>query len=65
MSSTADRMKLCEDLLAAIDRRRAETRGLGSSIEKVILDNQIRELEKDIFEDRGAFEPWLVRRRSG
>jgi hypothetical protein len=67
MSSTADRLKLWEDLLDLIDRRRNETNDplLGSAIEKVILDSQFRELEQDILEDPGAFEPWLIRRRSG
>jgi len=67
MSSTADRLKLCEDLLDLIDRRRNETNDplLGSAIEKVILDSQFRELEQDILEDPGALEPWLIRRRSG
>jgi hypothetical protein len=66
MSSSSDRMKLWEDLLAVIDRRRSETGdpALGSSIEKMILDSQVRELEQDIMDDPGAFEPWLVRRRS-
>lgn len=66
MSSTTDRMKLWEDLLGVIDRRRVEAGdpNLGSAIEKAILDSQIKELEQDIFEDPGAFEPWLVRRRA-
>ncbi len=65
MSKTADRLKLWEDLLTLIDRKRAETGDplLGSAIERAILDMQIKELEQDIFEDPGAFEPWLVRRR--
>ena len=66
MSSSADRMRLWGDLLAVIDRRRVESGdpNLGSAIEKAILDSQIKELEQDIFEDPGAFEPWLVRRRA-
>jgi hypothetical protein len=58
-------MKLWEDLLSLIERRRIETGDphLGSSIERVILDSQLEELERDILENPGAFEPWLVRRR--
>jgi hypothetical protein len=66
MGNTADRMRLWEDLLAVIDRRRSETGDplLGSNIERLILDCQIQELERDIAQDPGAFEPWLVRRRA-
>ncbi len=65
-NNVADRMKLWQDLLALIDRRREETGEplLGSAIERAILDIQFRELEQDIYEDPGAFEPWLVRRRN-
>jgi hypothetical protein len=65
-SNAAERMQLWQDLLALIDRRRAETGDplLGSAIERVILDTQIRELEQDILENPGAMEPWLVRRRT-
>ena len=66
MSGTKDRIKLGEDLLALIDRRRAETGDplLGSAVEKVLIDSHLRELEADILEDPGAFEPWLVRPRT-
>jgi hypothetical protein len=65
MTTMADRMKLWEDLLALIDRKRGETGDphLGSAIERAIIDAQFRELEQDIFEDPGAIEPWLIRRR--
>jgi hypothetical protein len=65
-NNAAERMQLWQDLLALIDRRREETGEplLGSAIERVILDTQIRELEQDIFENPGAMEPWLVRRRA-
>ncbi|HUA62845.1 MAG TPA: hypothetical protein VML19_29075 [Verrucomicrobiae bacterium] len=65
MSNAADRMKLCEAVLALIEQKRAETgdETLGSGIERVVLDMQVREIEEDILEDPGAFEPWLVRRR--
>jgi len=65
MSSMADRMALSESILALIDRKRAETGdpALGSAIERALLENQFRDIETDIMEDPGAFEPWLIRRR--
>jgi hypothetical protein len=65
MSTIADRMELCEAILALIEKKRAETRdeSLGFAIERVILDNQFREIEAEILDDPGAFEPWLIRRR--
>ena len=65
MSNAADRLELSEAILALIQRKRAETgdESLGASIERVILDAQVRELEQEILEDPGAFEPWLIRRR--
>jgi hypothetical protein len=65
MSNTADRLRLCEAVLALIEQKRAETgdEGLGMAIECVVLDMQFKELEADILENPGAFEPWLIRRR--
>lgn len=65
MSNSADRLKLCEAVLALIEQKRAETGDefLGADIERVIVDSQFRELEQEILENPGAFEPWLVRRR--
>ncbi len=67
MSNTADRLELCEAILALIDRKRAETGdpSLTVTIERVVLDAQFRELEQDILENPGAIEPWLIRRRRG
>ncbi len=67
MSNTADRLELCEAILALIDRKRAETGdpSLAVTIERVVLDAQFRELEQDILENPGAIEPWLIRRRRG
>ena len=67
MSNTAERMELCEAILALIERKRAETgnAGLGSAIEHYILEMQVRDIEKDIFEKPGPFEPWLIRLRRG
>jgi hypothetical protein len=65
MSSAEDRTKLCAAVLALIDQARAETgdENLGKAIEQVVIDLQFRELEAEILENPGAFEPWLVRRR--
>ena len=65
MSNALDRLNLCEAVLALIEQRRAETgdESLGESIERAVLDTQFQELEADIMEDPGAFEPWLIRRR--
>ena len=65
MSTTVDRMELCEAVLALIERKRAETgdENLGIVIERAVLDQQVQELEAEILEDPGAFEPWLIRRR--
>ena len=66
MSTASDRMKLCEAVLALIERSRAETHddSLGANIERVVLDSQFGELETDILENPGAIEPWLIRRRN-
>jgi hypothetical protein len=65
MSTMADRMELSEAILALIEKKRAETQDpyLGEAIERVILDRQFTDLESEIMENPGAFEPWLVRRR--
>jgi hypothetical protein len=65
MSSTADRLKLYEAILSLIEEKRAETGDdtLGAAIEDAVLDIQVSELEQEILENPGPFEPWLVRRR--
>jgi hypothetical protein len=65
MSSMADRLELYGAILALIEQKRLETRdeSLGASIEKLIVENQFQELEAEILEEPGAFEPWLIRRR--
>jgi hypothetical protein len=67
MSTTKDRLELCEAILALIERKRAETGDelLGSSIERAVLDSHFRELENEVLENPGAIEPWLIRRRRG
>ena len=66
MSTAADRMALCEAVITLIEEKRAETGdpNLGAEIERAVLDMQFRELEGEILENPGAFEPWLVRRRN-
>jgi len=65
MSTTVDRMKLAEAVLALIEQKRAETgdEALGAAIERAVLESQFRELEAEILENPGAIEPWLIRRR--
>ncbi len=65
MSTMADRLALSEAVLALIEKKRVETNDdtLGLAIERVILDTQFQEIEGEILENPGAFEPWLLRRR--
>lgn len=67
MSNTADRIQLSEAILDLIERKRQETgdESLGSNIERVILETQIADLEREIFDNPGAIEPMLapLRRR--
>jgi len=67
MSNTADRLQLCEAVLALIERKRAETGddSLGVTIERAVLDSQFQEIEAEILENPGAIQPWLLRRRRG
>jgi hypothetical protein len=62
MASTKDRLELCEAILALIERKRLDTgdAALGEAIERVVIDAQFRDLETDIYNDPGAFEPLLV-----
>jgi len=67
MSTTTDRLELCEAILDLIEQRRAVTGDgtLAASIERAVLESQMKELENDIFENPGAIEPWLIRLRRG
>ena len=67
MSNTADRVQLCEAILALIERKRLETgdESLGSAIERVVIEAQFKELEQEILDNPGPIEPWLIRRRRG
>lgn len=66
MGNTKAQMELCEAILSLIEQKRAETADefLGASIERAVLQSQFRELEEDIFQNPGAIEPWLIRRRN-
>lgn len=65
MSATSARLRLYAEILTLIEQRRAESgdASLGESIERVIVDSQFRDIEGEILENPGAFEPWLIRRR--
>jgi hypothetical protein len=65
MSTIADRLALSEAILGLIEKKRAETGDdtLGLAVERVILETQFQDIEGDILENPGAFEPWLIRRR--
>ena len=67
MSSMADRMELCEAILALVEKKRTETQdeSLGAAIEHVIIEGEFRDLEREILDNPGAIEPWLIRRKGG
>jgi hypothetical protein len=67
MSNMIDRLTLCESIMELIERKRLETGDeyLGAAIERVVLDTQFQELEREILNNPGAIEPWLIRRRRG
>ena len=65
MSTTKDRMELSEAILALIEKKRIQTGDdtLCADVERVIIEAQFQELEREILENPGAIEPWLIRRR--
>ncbi len=67
MRNAALQLKLHREILAVIERQRAECGdySLGANIERLILDVQFQELEHEILDNPGAIEPWLIRRRPG
>ena len=67
MVNTTDRLKLFEAVLSLIEQTRQETGDphIGSTIERAVIDSQVKELESEIFENPGAIEPWLVRLKRG
>lgn len=67
MSTTADRIQLCEAILDLIEHKREQTGDelLGMSIERAVLESQFEDLEREILDNPGAIEPWLIRRKRG
>jgi hypothetical protein len=65
MTTTTERLALYEEILSLIERKRAETgdESIGASIERAIIDGQIQEIQREIFDDPGAIEPFLVKMR--
>ena len=65
MSTTADRLELCEAILGLIEKKRVETGDafLAASIERVILEGEFQDVEREILDNPGAIQPWLVRHR--
>jgi hypothetical protein len=63
MSTTSERLALYAEILSLIERKRDETgdEGMGASIERGIIDAQIQEIQREIFEDPGAIEPLLMK----
>jgi hypothetical protein len=59
MSNAAVQLELYQAILAVIEQKRADSgdASLGASIERLILVAQFQELERDILENPGAFEP--------
>jgi hypothetical protein len=64
MSTVTDRLELYAAILTLLEKKRAQTRdgNLGAAIERVILEGQFREMEQEILEGSGAFDPWPARR---
>lgn len=67
MGDTVHHIELCEAILSLIERKRAETGNpnLGAGFERLAIDGQFCDIERDILENPGAIEPWLVKRRRG
>ena len=67
MSNTVHHIELCEAILSLIEQKRAETgdANLGVEIERLVIDSQFREVEREVLDNPGAIEPWLIRRRHG
>ncbi len=59
---TKERLRLCAGLLDQIDqyRIRSNDAGRGASIERRIIDRELRDLEEDISNDPGALASQLV-----
>jgi len=62
---TKERLMICAELLATIDRNRSFTgdSSVALSIEQRIVERELRDLERDILADPGALEAQLVKVR--
>jgi hypothetical protein len=67
MSTVQDRLELFEAILSLIEAKRAQTgdEHLGAAIERAVVDSQVKDIEREIFDNPGAIEPWLIRLRRG
>jgi hypothetical protein len=67
MSNAVHHIELCEAILSLIERKRAETgdERLGEAFERLAIDSQFRDIEREVLDNPGAIEPWLIRRRRG
>jgi hypothetical protein len=65
MKNTRCELDLLEAVLELVEKRRAESGDptLGAALEETILATQVAEIERDILDDPGAIEPWLIRTR--
>jgi len=65
MGNTKNRMELSEAILALIEKKRIQTgdETLGADIEQLIVADEFQDLEREILDNPGAIEPWLIRRR--
>ena len=59
MSTTKDRIELSEAILALIQKKRVQTgdESLGEAVERVLIESQFQDLEREILENPGAIEP--------
>lgn len=65
MGSVKDRLEQGVSILEGLERKRRATNTplFGYDIECLIIAQELRELENDIFRDPGPLEPYLVRAR--
>ncbi len=65
MRSTKDRLEQSVEVLETLDRRRSDMRtpNLGSDTEWALVEQELKDIERDILEDPGALEKFLVRIR--
>lgn len=65
MRSTKERLGQSMEVLETLDRRRTEmkTPSLGADTEWSLIEQELKEIERDILEDPGALAKFLVRIR--